>query len=49
MVAKSTLPRLLLLGTLVLGAANALAQEELRDTFFKDADAAKTAADAVDA
>jgi outer membrane protein OmpA-like peptidoglycan-associated protein len=33
----------------MLGAVNALAQEELRSTFFKDADAAKTAADAVDA
>jgi len=49
MVAKSTLPRLLMLGTLVLGAVSALAQEELRNTFFKDADAAKTAADAVEA
>ena len=49
MVAKSTLPRLLLLGTLVLGAVSALAQDELRNTFFKDADAAKTAADAVEA
>jgi len=49
MVAKPTLPRLILLATLVLGAASALAQEELRKTFFKDADAAKAAADAVDA
>ena len=49
MVAKSTLPRLLMLGTLVLGAVSALAQDELRNTFFKDADAAKTAADAVEA
>ena len=49
MVAKSTLPRLIMLGTLVLGAGSALAQEELRNTFFKDADAAKTAADDVDA
>ena len=49
MVAKSTLPRLLMLGTLVLGAVSALAQEELRNTFFKDADAAKTAAEAVEA
>jgi len=49
MVAKSTLPRLLLLGTLVLGAYSALAQDALRDTFFKDADAAKDAADAVEA
>jgi len=49
MVAKSTLPRLLMLGTLMLGAVSALAQEELRNTFFKEADAAKTAADAVEA
>ena len=49
MVAKSILPRLLLLGTIMLGAFSAQAQEELRNTFFKDADAAKTAADAVDA
>jgi len=37
------------LGTLVLGAYSALAQDALRDTFFKDADAAKDAADAVEA
>jgi outer membrane protein OmpA-like peptidoglycan-associated protein len=37
------------LGTLVLGAFGALAQDELRTTFFKEADAAKAAADAVDA
>ena len=49
MVAKSTLPRLLLLGTLALCAVGALAQDELRSTFFKDADAAKEAADAVEA
>ncbi len=49
MVAKPTLPQLILLATLALGAVNALAQEELRNTFFKDADAAKAAADAVEA
>jgi len=38
-----------MLGTLMLGAVSALAQEELRNTFFKEADAAKTAADAVEA
>jgi OOP family OmpA-OmpF porin len=37
------------LGVLALGAASALAQNELRSTFFKDADAARAAADAVDA
>ena len=49
MVAISTLQRLLLLGTLALCAVSALAQDELRSTFFKDADAAKAAADAVEA
>ena len=49
MVAKPTLPRVILLATLVLGAVNVLAQEELRTTFFKDADAAKDAADAMEA
>jgi hypothetical protein len=42
-------PRTLILGVLALGAASALAQNELRSTFFKDADAAKAAADAVEA
>ena len=39
----------MILGVLALGAASALAQNELRSTFFKDADAARAAADAVDA
>ena len=40
----------LLLATMMLtGAATAIAQNELRDTFFKDADAAKARADAVNA
>jgi outer membrane protein OmpA-like peptidoglycan-associated protein len=34
---------------LVLGASSAFAQDELRKTFFKDADIAKAAAEAVDA
>jgi hypothetical protein len=42
-------PRILILGVFALGAASALAQNELRSTFFKDADAAKAAADAVEA
>jgi len=49
MVAKPTLPRVILLATLMLGTVNVLAQEALRTTFFKDADAAKEAADAVEA
>jgi len=49
MFAIPTLPRVILLGALALGAAGALAQDELRSTFFKEADAAKDAADALDA
>jgi len=49
MFAIPTLPRIILLGALALGAAGALAQDELRSTFFKEADAAKAAADALDA
>ena len=49
MVSISTLPRLLVLSSLLLGATYALAQEELRSTFFKEADAAKAAADALEA
>jgi outer membrane protein OmpA-like peptidoglycan-associated protein len=37
------------MATLMLGTVNVLAQEALRTTFFKDADAAKEAADAVEA
>ena len=48
MVAKPTLSRAIVLGSLLLGAV-AFAQNELRETFFKDADAAKAAADAVEA
>src|SRR5210317_699584 len=49
MIVIPTLPRAMILGVLALGAASALAQNELRSTFFKDADAARAAADAVDA
>jgi len=49
MFAIPTLPRVILLGALALGAAGAHAQDELRSTFFKEADAAKAAADALDA
>jgi outer membrane protein OmpA-like peptidoglycan-associated protein len=41
--------RLLLLAVFVLGAGSAVAQDELRKTFFKDVDVARTAADAVNA
>ncbi len=41
--------RLLLLAVFVLGAGSALAQDELRKTFFKDVDAARAAADTVNA
>jgi len=41
--------RSVLMLTLMLGATTAIAQNELRDTFFKDADAAKTAAEAANA
>jgi outer membrane protein OmpA-like peptidoglycan-associated protein len=41
--------RLLLLAIFVLGAGSAVAQDELRNTFFKDVDAARAAADAVNA
>ena len=49
MVSIPTLPRLIVLCALVLGAAGVLAQDELRSTFFKEVDAAKAAADAVNA
>lgn len=41
--------RLLLLAVFALAAANVIAQDELRRTFFKDADAALAAADAANA
>jgi OOP family OmpA-OmpF porin len=41
--------RCLLIVTLLLGAMAANAQDELRNTFFKDADVAKAAAEAADA
>jgi len=41
--------RLLLLAAFVLAAGNAAAQDELRKTFFKDVDASRAAAEAVDA
>ena len=49
MIVIPTWLRALILAVLALGAASALAQNELRSTFFKNADAAKEAADAVNA
>ena len=49
MVAKTGLVRLVILGVALLAAGNGYAQDELRRTFFKDADAAKAAAEAVNA
>ena len=49
MVAKTGLARLVILGIAFLAAGNGYAQDELRKTFFKDADAALAAADAVNA
>jgi len=49
MVAKTTLARLVILGITVLAAGSGYAQDELRKTFFKDADAALAAADEVNA
>jgi len=47
MVAKTGLVRLTILGITLLAASTGFAQDELRKTFFKDADAAKAAAEAV--
>ena len=49
MVSKSGLLKGVLFGTLLLAFSSGYAQNELRKTFFKDADAAKAAADAVNA
>ena len=49
MVAKTTYSRLVLVVLALLAAGQGFAQDELRKTFFKDADAAKAAAEAVDA
>ncbi len=49
MVAKSGLVKIVLLSLALLAAGNGLAQDELRKTFFKEADAARAAAEAVNA
>ena len=47
MVAKNGLVKLMILGIALLSAGTGYAQDELRKTFFKDADAAKEAAESV--
>jgi hypothetical protein len=49
MAAKPASSFRILILALILGSNVAVAQSELRETFFKDADAAKAAADAADA
>jgi outer membrane protein OmpA-like peptidoglycan-associated protein len=49
MVAKTRLVRLIILGTALFAASSGFAQDELRNTFFRDADAALAAADQVNA
>ncbi len=49
MVAKNGLLKLVILSVALLAAGSGYAQDELRKTFFKDADAAKAAAEAVNA
>ena len=49
MVAKTGLVKLVILSVALLAAGSGYAQDELRNTFFRDADAAKAAADAANA
>ena len=49
MVAKTLFVRLVFAGLALLAAGQGYAQNELRDTFFREADAAKAAAEAADA
>ncbi len=49
MVAKNSIAKLVILSVMLLAAGSGSAQDELRRTFFKDADAAKASADAVEA
>jgi outer membrane protein OmpA-like peptidoglycan-associated protein len=49
MPVQNRLLNCILVLALLLGASSALAQDELRNTFFKEADAAKAAAEAADA
>ena len=49
MVAKTHFVKLVVAGLVLLAAGQGYAQNELRNTFFKEADAAKAAADTADA
>ena len=49
MVAKTHFVKLVIAGLVLLAAGQGYAQDELRNTFFKEADAAKAAADSADA
>lgn len=49
MVARNGLVKLIIMTIALLAVSSGFAQDELRKTFFKDADAAKTAADAANA
>jgi outer membrane protein OmpA-like peptidoglycan-associated protein len=49
MASKTSFVRIFLLAALLMAAGNGVAQNELRKTFFKEADAARKAADALDA
>jgi OOP family OmpA-OmpF porin len=49
MAVQQRIVRCVLIATLLLGLGNAYAQDELRKTFFKEADAAKAAADSANA
>ncbi len=49
MASRTSFVRLILLTAILLGAGNAMAQDELRRTFFREADAAREAADELDA
>ncbi len=49
MAVQQRIARCVLIAALLLGLGNAYAQDELRKTFFKEADAAKAAADAANA
>ncbi len=49
MVAKTGLAGLVILSVALLAAGSGFAQDELRNTFFRDADAAKASADSVNA
>ncbi len=49
MVAKAGLSKFVLFGLLILAAGTGNAQDELRKTFFKDADAAKASAESTNA